>query len=134
MSKNIILLLFLLNLYACEEEAKNIIFKVNPNIDNEKEFNVDSGEEFTIELHSFSSSWVLLNKKELKSLTFIKTNYKFEPVESGLFGPQRKGHVCYIFKANSKTEEPALIKFTDTYYYLKQANPEPKFIIKINVN
>ena len=38
-----------------------------------------------------------------------------------------------IFKTNSITNEPRLLKFTDTYSYLKQSNPIPKLIVKVNV-
>ena len=134
MSKFIIFFLFLLNLYKCEKKQEILIFEVNPNIDNEKEFNVNVGQEFIIKVYCNLNSWVFLNKNEKDTISFIKSDYQAEYDKDEELGLGRKGYLFYFFKANSKTEEPKLLKFTDTYSYLRQTNPIPKFIIKINVN
>ena len=134
MSKFIICFLFLLNLYNCEKKQETLIFEVNPNIDNEKEFNVNVGQEFIIKVYCNLNSWVFLNKNEKDTISFIKSDYQAEYDKDEELGLGRKGYLFYFFKANSKTEEPKLLKFTDTYSYLRQTNPIPKFIIKINVN
>ena len=134
MSKLIICFLFLLNLYNCEKKQETLIFEVNPNIDNEKEFNVNVGQEFIIKLYCSINSWVFLNKNEKDTITLIETDYQAVHDKDEELGLGRKGYLLYFFKANSITEEPKLLKFTDTYSYLRQTNPIPKFIIKINVN
>ena len=134
MSKLIICFLFLLNLYNCEKKQETLIFEVNPNIDNEKEFNVNVGQEFIIKLYCSIDSWVFLNKNEKDTITLIKTDYQTVHDKDEELGLGRKGYLFYFFKANSITEKPKLLKFTDTYSYLRQTNPIPKFIIKINVN
>ena len=135
MLKFIICFSFLLNLYNCEKKEESMTFEVNPNLGKEKEFNVNSGQEFIIKLYSRYTSWVLLNKNEKDSVTFIKTDYIEEYEEKDKKDREkRRGYILYYFKANSITKEPKLLKFTDTQTYLKESNPTPKFIIKINVN
>ena len=134
MSKFIICLFFIFNLYNCEQKEETLIFEVNPNASKEKELNVKVGEEFAIKLYCSSTSWVLLNKNEKESITFLKSEYQAEHYDGEELGLGRRGYLIYFFKANEITKEPKLLKFTDTYSYLKQSNPIPKFIIKINVN
>ena len=125
----------MINLYNCEKKEESIVFEVNPNLVKEKEFTVNSGQEFIIKLYSRYTPWVLLNKNEKDYVTFIKTDYIEEYDEKDKTNrDKRKGYVLYYFKASSITKEPKLLKFTDTYTYLRESNPTPKFIIKINVS
>ena len=117
------------------KKEESIVFEVNPNLVKEKEFTVNSGQEFIIKLYSRYTPWVLLNKNEKDYVTFIKTDYIEEYDEKDKTNrDKRKGYVLYYFKASSITKEPKLIKFTDTHTYLRESNPIPKFIIKINVS
>ena len=135
MLKYIICFLLLLNLYNCEKKTESMVFEVNPNLVKEKEFTVNSGQEFIIKLYSRDTPWVLLNKNEKDYVAFIKTDYIEEYEEKDKKNrDKRKGYVLYYFKASSATKEPKLLKFTDTYTYLRESNPTPKFIIKINVS
>ena len=134
MSKLILYFLILFNLYICENKEEALIFEINANIIKEKEFTVQAGQEFIIKLFSPSTSFVLLNKNEKDSVSFIKTEYQLEYCKEIKVYRDEKGYILYFFKANSVTEEPKLLKFTDSYSYLKQSNPIPKLIIKINVN
>ena len=135
MLKYIICFLLLLNLYNCEKKAESMVFEVNPNLVKEKEFTINSGQEFIIKLYSRDTPWVLLNKKEKDYVAFLKTDYIEEYEEKDKKNrDKRKGYVLYYFKASSTTKEPKLLKFTDTYTYLRESNPTPKFIIKINVS
>ena len=83
----------------------------------------------------FSISWVFLNKDEVKdSLTFIRTEYEDNRYAGKKVGLGRGGYLIYYFKATSVTKEPKLLKFSDTYSYLKQKEPVPKQVIKINIS
>ena len=134
MSRYLIFILFLFNFYNCEKKEEIAIYEVNPNIGKEKEFNVKVGDEFAIKLLCSSSSWVFLNKKEKDSVTFLKSDHEEEHYDGEQLGLGRRGYIFYFFRASEVTKEPKLLKFTDTYSYLKQTNPIPKFVIKINVN
>ena len=135
MSRYLIFIFFLLNIYTSEKEEEKVsIYEVNPNLGKEKEFNVKVGDQFAIKLICNSNSWVFLNKNEKDSVTFIKADYEAENDDVEYIGLGRRGYLYYYFRANEITKEPKLLKFTDTYSYLKQTNPTPKFVIKINVN
>ena len=134
MSKLIICFFFLFNFYNCEKEHKTLIFEINPKINKENEFNVKVGQEFVIKLNCISSSWVLLNKNEKGPVTFIKTEIEIDQRKREAIRVGGRDYLYYYFKSNSITKEPKLLKFTDTYSYLKQTNPTPKLVIKINVN
>ena len=81
----------------------------------------------------FSSSYVLLNKKDNNDvIVFQKTGSIDEHYDGENIGG-RRGYLLYYFKTNSITNEPRVLKFTDTYSYLRQSNPIPKLIVKVNV-
>ena len=73
MSKFIIYFLILFNLYICEKKEEIIVFEVNPNLGNEIEFTVQTGQEFIIKLFSYTASYVFINKNEKDSISFIKS-------------------------------------------------------------
>ena len=134
MSKFLILIILILNCYICQKKERIEIFEINPNIITEKEITVQSGQEFCIKISTFIKSYVLLNNNEnIDSIPLIKTDSITEHYEGEDIGG-RKGYLLYYFKANSITKEPKLLKYTDTYSYLKQSNPEIKVLIKVNVN
>ena len=136
MPKFIIYFIILFSLHICEKKEEASIFEVNANISKEKEFTVQAGQEFIIKLYSSTTSLVLLNKNEKDSVSFIKTEYELEydKKKQQQLLRDEKGYILYFFKANAITEEPKLLKFADAYSYLKESNPVPKLIIKINVN
>ena len=131
MLKFTIYLFALFNLYYCEEP---LIFEVNPLVNKEVEYNVKQGQEFIIKLVCSTFSYVFLNKNQLNSLTFIKSDYKTDHDKEEKVDFGRRGSLIYLFKANSPTTEPSLLKFTDAYSYLKQENPIPKLVVKINIS
>ena len=141
MIKFIICLSLLLNRYNCEEWVRRReVFEVNPDLVKEKEFTVKAGEEFIIKVYCASDSWKLLNGDERDTVTFIKIgnikdNDEIEENEyNNIYNPVKiKCFTLYYFKANSKTKEPKLLKFTDSFSYLMESNPTAKLIIKINV-
>ena len=133
MSKYILLFLILINIYKCDKKEEIETFLINPNLTKEKEINIQTGKLFCIKIPTFTSSYVLLNKKENNdAIPFQKTDSYTEHYEQESIGG-RRGYLLYYFKANSITREPKLLKFTDTYSYLKQKEPIPKLIIKVNV-
>ena len=138
MSKIILYLLFLLGLINNEETKGNVmVYDVVLNKgDNINEFNVKSGEEFALRFNCVSVSWVFLNKDEVKDgLTFIRTDIEDSHYTGKTDGYRRGGgYLIYHFKATSATKEPKLLKFADVYSYLKQKEPVPKQVIKINIS
>ena len=121
---------YLINIYKCDKKEEIETFLINPNLVKEKEINIQTGKIFCIKI--FTSSYVLLNKKENSdTIPFQKTDSYTEHYEQENIGG-RRGYL-YYFKANSITKEPRVLKFTDTYSYLKQKEPIPKLIIKVNV-
>ena len=64
MSKYILLFLILINIYKCDKKEEIETFLVNPNLVKEKEINIQIGNIFCIKIPTFTSSYVLLNKKE----------------------------------------------------------------------
>ena len=132
--KCILYLVFLIILSDCKGIDNAIFFEVNRFTGNGGEYNVKVGDIFALKLNTVANSWVLLNKNEIKSsVTFLKTDIS-EPQPKDSLGNERGGYLYYYFKANSKTTEPVLLKFTDAYSYLKQAEPIPKEVFKINVD
>ena len=135
--KIILGLLFLFGLINCDETGGNVmIYDVVLNKgDSANEFNVKSGEEFALKFNCISISWVFLNKIEVKDyLTFLRTEYEDNRYAGNKIGLGRGGYIYYYFKATSVTKEPKLLKFSDVYSYLKQKEPVPKQIIKINIS
>ena len=132
--KPILYLLILLILSDCKEIDNAIFFEVNLFTGKGGEYNVKTGDIFALKLKTVAHSWVLLNKNEIKSsVTFLKTDIS-EPQPRDSMGNEKSGYLYYYFKANSKTTEPVLLKYTDAYSYLKQADPIPKEVFKINVD
>ena len=134
MTKFIIYFIPLLNLYNCQKEERPMLFEVNPNIGNEKEFTVQVGQDFIIKLYTSITSYVLLNKNDKDSISYTKSEYQGIHDEDEKLGFGRRGYILYFFKANAVTDSPKLLKFSDTYSYLRERDPSPKFIVKINVN
>ena len=133
MSKFILLILFLFDVYYCTKKEEPETFLINPNSLSEKEITIKSGKEFVIKLACFSSSYVLLNKKDNNDvIVFQKTGSIDEHYDGENIGG-RRGYLLYYFKTNSITNEPRVLKFTDTYSYLRQSNPIPKLIVKVNI-
>ena len=133
MSKYILILIFLIKLNVCIKKEVADTFLINPNAESEKEITIEEGKEFCIKLLCFSNSYVLLNKNENEdSIHFEGTDSISEYYEEENIGG-RKGYLFYYFQAKAVTKESKLLKFTDTYSYLKQKNPIPKLIVKINV-
>ena len=133
MSKYILILIFLIKLNVCIKKEVADTFLINPNAESEKEITIEEGKEFCIKLLCFSTSYVLLNKNENEdSIHFEGTDSISEYYEEENIGG-RKGYLFYFFQAKTVTKESKLLKFTDTYSYLKQKNPIPKLIVKINV-
>ena len=134
MSKSILLIILLFKFYVCQKKEIPEIFEINPKQIAETEITVQAGKEFCIKIYCIGTSYVLLNKNENNdSITLIKTDSITEHYEEENIGG-RRSHLLYYFKANSITKEPKLLKYTDTYSYLKQSNPIPKLLIKVNVN
>ena len=71
MSKFILLILFLFDVYYCTKKEEPETFLINPNSLSEKEITIKSGKEFVIKLACFSSSYVLLNKKPESSFCIL---------------------------------------------------------------
>ena len=133
MSKYALFFIFLFNLYFCARPEEVETFLINPHLVSEKEITVETGKEFCIKIPTFSSSFVFLNKKENNDvIPFQKSDAYTEHYEQEDIGG-RRGYLLYYFKANGATKEARLLKFTDTYSYLKQTNPLPKLIVKVNV-
>ena len=131
--KYLFILVILLNIYQCIKKEVSLTFPINPLTVSEKEILIESGQEFCIKIFCYTSSYVLLNKNENSdSIPFLGTDSIQEHYENEDIGG-RRGYLLYYFKANSITKEPRLLKFTDTYSYLKEANPIPKLIVKVNV-
>ena len=131
--KYIFVLFLLLNYNVCEGIDNAIIFEVNIFNGNGGEFNVKAGDIFALKLNTARYSWVMLNKNEIKdSVSFLKTDVS-NPEPKDELGFAKSGYLYYYFKANGKTKEPVLLKFTDAYSYLKEDNPTPKEIFRINV-
>ena len=136
MSKIILCLLFLVGFINSDEDSGKVqIYDIVLNKGDINEFNVKSGEEFALRFNCVSISWVFLNKDEVKdSLTFIRTGYEDNRYAGKKVGLGRGGYLIYYFKATSVTKEPKLLKFSDVYSYLKQKEPVPKQVIKINIS
>ena len=133
MPKYITLLIILFNLYHCAKQDEIETFLINPSLVKEKDLLIEVGKEFCIKIPTFLSSYVLLNKKENSDvIPFQRTDSYTEHYENENLGG-RKGYLLYYFKANSITKEHRLLKFTDTYSYLREKEPKPKLIVKVNV-
>ena len=133
MSKYVLFFLILINIYKCDKKEDIETFLINPNLVKEKEINIQQGKEFCIKISTFTASYVFLNKNENSdAIPLQKTDSYTEHYEGESIGG-RRGYLLYYFKATSITKEPRLLKFTDTYSYLKQKEPIPKLIIKVNV-
>ena len=133
MSKYFLLLISLFNLYYCAKPDEVETFLINPNLVKEKEITIEAGKEFCIKIPTFTSSYVFLNKQEnTDAIPFQKSDSYTEHYEGEEIGG-RRGYLLYYFKANASTKEPRLLKFTDTYSYLRETNPAPKLIVKVNV-
>ena len=134
MIKHFLSLLLLLNLYNSKEMDNAIFYEVHIFNGKGGEFNVKVGDIFALKLFTGKHSWVFLNKNEIKeSISFIKSDYINNPESSDIIGLGRSGYIYYYFKAISPTKEPVLLNFTDAYSYLKQENPIPREVFKINV-
>ena len=133
MSRYILFLIILLKVSNCLKREVADTFLINPNTINEKEINIQSGKEFCIKLSCVTSSYVLLNKNENDdAIPFLGSDSIEDHYEGESFGG-RRGYLLYYFNAKSITKESRLLKFTDTYSYLRQQNPVPKLIVKVNV-
>ena len=133
MSKYITLLIILFNLYYCSKPEEVETFLINPNLVKEKDLSIEIGKEFCIKIPTFISSYVLLNKKEnADTIPLKKTDSYTEHYKNENLGG-RRGYLLYYFKANAATKEPRLLKFTDTYSYLREKDPKPKLIVKVSV-
>ena len=113
MSKIIICLLLLFNIYICEEPPKNIrVFEKNS---KENKITVRLGEEFVLKFVNnpgFRYSWRFLNEDETKDTIKFLRSYDGE-----LYGRLNilggAMNVYFQFKAIKKTKEPVALK----YYY-----------------
>ena len=133
MSKYILILIFLIKLNVCIKKEVADTFLINPNAESEKEITIEEGKEFCIKLLCFSNSYVLLNKNENEdSLHFQGTDSLEEHYENEYLGG-RRSYLLYYFEAKSVTKESKVLKFTDTYSYLRQKNPIPTLNVKINI-
>ena len=133
MSKYILLLLILIQLNICIKKEVADTFYINPNLESEKEITIEEGKEFCIKISCMTKSYVLLNKNENEdSLHFQGTDSLEEHYENEYLGG-RRSYLLYYFEAKSVTKESKILKFTDTYSYLRQKNPIPTLNVKINI-
>ena len=113
MSKIIIYLFLLFNIYICEEPPKNIrVFEKNS---KENKITVRLGEEFVLKFVNhpgFGFSWKFLNKDETKdTIKFLRSYDGILYSRLNILGSTR--NVYFHFKAVKKTKEPVALK----YYY-----------------
>ena len=113
MSKLILCLLLLFNIYICEEQENVRIFKKGGITGNE--INVRLGEEFAIEFQYFSrvgNLWNFLNKDETKDiLQYLKHYEKSYLIPRHIVGIGR--YAYFHFKALKKTNQAVILKFFD---------------------
>ena len=133
MSKLILCLLLLFNIYVCTDTPDHRIFTQD---DAANELNVRFGEEFYLKLKTNPStgySWTFLNQAEIDdTLTLLRT-YSENPQlnsEKPLIGAG--GFRYYHFKAVKKTKEPVSIKLSYSKSYISSNSPTTTF--KVNVN
>ena len=115
MSKVIICLLLLFNLYFCQEKIDGVrVFESTNELSNKNEFSVRLGEQFAIKIKSNPStgfSWSLLNEEEIKeSLVFIKSEFIDPSEDHDIDG--KPGFQYFFFKALQSNEEPVSLEFS----------------------
>ena len=115
MSKLIIILLLLFNLYFCEETIDGVrVFESTNELSNKNEFSVRLGEQFAIKIKSNPStgfSWSLVNEEEIKeSLVFIKSEYIDPSEDNDIDG--KPGFQYFFFKSLQSTEDPVSLEFS----------------------
>ena len=131
MSKLILCLLLLFNIYICEE-TKNV--RVFTKDDAKNEISVRLGEEFALKFVANPSagySWNFLNKNETKeSLQLLRTRNENPLGRLHIVGNPR--NVYYYFKAVKETNEAVSLKFSYGRQWEK-SNILPITTFKINV-
>ena len=111
MSKLILFLLILFNIYICEEPPKNV--RVFEKKSRENKIDVRLGEEFVLKFVNHPGlgyTWNFLNKNERQeTLQFLRS---YEGSQYGrLHIPGNPRNVYYQFKAIKKTNEDVILKF-----------------------
>ena len=135
MSKLILCLLLLFNIYVCEEESKIRIFDEKK---DEKDISVKLGEEFALKFLSNPStgySWDFVNKQEVAGyLKLLRT--KTERAYTGRMRNHLVGspvNLYLYFKATNVTNEAVPLQFVYGKHWLKNAN-YPVTTFKVTVN
>ena len=133
MSKLILCLLLLLNIYNCQDLEKVKVFEIPRDSSNEAgEFEVRKGESFALKFYSNPStgySWDFLNEEEVTdSLLLLTSKYEAPKTPVGLVGAG--GYMYFYFKAVEVTNEAQKLKFS--YSRAKKDNGIPT-VVKITV-
>ena len=132
MSKLILCLLLLLNIYVCED-SKVRVFTQN---DAKNEIKVRLGEEFSIKLRSNPSTgytWTFLNQEEIKESLILLRKYS----EKTQLGQKRiligaGGFLYFHFKALEVTNGTVPIKLSYSRFWMKTKSI-PTTTFKVNV-
>ena len=130
MSKLILCLLLLLNIYICEEPPKGIrVFEKN---NRENKIKVRLGEEFVLKFVNHPGigfRWRLVNEDEIKETVQFLRKYEGEQYgRIAIIGNPR--NVYYQFKALKQTNETVIAKF----YYGKYEKTDLRKITVFKIN